>query len=519
MTTAFSKVVLLQAPGFLGDEVVFTGVVRELKRETGWNFRVKTNRPELWAHNRNIEGVGAQGNEDVVLELDYCPTYHQMSQAPLHYLEQYLKNIREVLGLRTPYQVSKFGGQVVPNGKEMRSRPFGLPPRYWLVVAGWKPGVPTKAWPTAFYQEVVDTLRGRVCFVQTGSRTNWHPSLKKVVNVVGQTTLRQLIRLIYHAEGVLCPITSIMHLAAAIPVSPASGFSIRPCVVVAGGRESPHYINYPMHRVISTVGQLDCCASSACGKAHFGPGHCPLPTPVLSEMVPKCMTLIQPADVVSAIDFFYRGQISIPPRIGRVEALSRRLLGVTSTSAGEGVIKGVIAGDLRGKISSQLLLGHTDLHLIVIKALQNTFSSPAVPGRRPLSVRALKEAQAQATSATEFARSRCQLFNESEGETVNREERNLFFVFWEAQHESEIQAGALNVWSDRVIPGGFLGGTCYNKDTVCRLVNQFASSKKLKVVADKNNTWFIEFPRTDEGSDHHTTSLPSLRQGFNPRHQ
>jgi len=43
------KTALLQSPGFLGDEVVFTGVVRELKRETGWKLMVKTNTPATLA--------------------------------------------------------------------------------------------------------------------------------------------------------------------------------------------------------------------------------------------------------------------------------------------------------------------------------------------------------------------------------------------------------------------------------------------------------------------------------------
>jgi len=311
--TTPTKRVLLKAFGYLGDEVVFTGVVRELKRETGWQFRVITDRPDLWVGNPHIEGIGEAEGEDQVLKENHCPPYHQMNHVPLHFLEQFLRNVRDALGLTGTYRVSKFAGEVMPTPEEMLSPPFDLPPRYWIIVAGWKQGVPAKAWPTSFYQEVVDTLQGRIQFVQSGIRESWHPPLRHVTNVVGKTTLRQLIRLIFHAEGVLCPITSIMHLAAAIPAAPLSGFAIRPCVVVAGGRESPHYINYPLHRVISTVGQLDCCAAGACGKSHFGPGHCPLPTAVDTELIPKCMTLIEPRDVVAAIEFYYRGRAALPP--------------------------------------------------------------------------------------------------------------------------------------------------------------------------------------------------------------
>ena len=39
-----------------------------------------------------------------------------------------------------------------------------------------------------------------------------------VLDLRGKTDLRQLIRLVYHAQGVLCPVTLAMHLAAAVEV-------------------------------------------------------------------------------------------------------------------------------------------------------------------------------------------------------------------------------------------------------------------------------------------------------------
>jgi ADP-heptose:LPS heptosyltransferase len=305
------KTVLLKAPGFLGDEVVFTGVVRELKKETGWHFRVDTRRPELWSYNDCIQGIGIGGKEDILLQNDYCPPYYAASQTPVHYLECYLGELRSVLGLTGPYRISRFAGEVQPSPEEMIEPPFDLPQRYWLIVAGWKTGVPTKAWPMANYQRVVDLMGDRINFVQAGARSSWHPPLRGVRNVVGQTDVRRLISLLYHAEGVLCPITSIMHLAAAVPASKKSGFELRPCVVIAGGREVPHYITYPMHRVLSMVGQLHCCATGGCGKSRFGAGQCPYPERVVNDDVPKCMTLIKPEDVVHSIEFFYRGKVRL----------------------------------------------------------------------------------------------------------------------------------------------------------------------------------------------------------------
>lgn len=487
MIDIIHKKVVLRAPGFLGDEVVFTGVVREIKRATGWTLRINTTREALWHYNDSVEGFGSNGNEDLIIEEDYCPPYHQMNQVPVHYLEQYIRSMREVLGLTATYRVSKFSGQIVLSGKEMRSRLLGLPSRYWLIVAGWKPGVPTKAWPTECYQEVVDKLRGRIQFVQAGSRANWHPPLNNVINLVGRTSLRQLIQLIYHAEGVVCPITSIMHLAAAIPANPASGFSIRPCVVIGGGRESPHYINYPMHRVMSTVGQLTCCASSACGKTNFGPGQCPLPTPVMGEVVPKCMTLIRPSDVVSAIEFYYRGQVALPPRLGRVEVLLNRIHLLEQT---EGCTpkKGLIVGDIRGRVSSQLLRGNGQMEITCVNSLGfNSVPSVAQWSQK----RSMIEAYAHTRQETEFARPRCNMIMPSEHKGIHGLASGFDFVFVEAQNDTALSSDMLEQLYGKISPGGFLMGTCRNNDLVYGVVGKFANEKGFTIVPEKDNCWLI----------------------------
>jgi hypothetical protein len=41
----------------------------------------------------------------------------------------------------------------------------------------------------------------------------------------------------------------------------------RPAVIVAGGRESPHWFSYPGHHVLHTIGELDCCAAGGCWKS------------------------------------------------------------------------------------------------------------------------------------------------------------------------------------------------------------------------------------------------------------
>ena len=78
------------------------------------------------------------------------------------------------------------------------------------------------------------------------------------------------MRLVHHAQGVLCPVTLLMHLAAAVPVR-AGMPKNRPCVVIAGGREPAQWEAYPHHQFIHTNGALRCCDHGGCWKSRTVP--------------------------------------------------------------------------------------------------------------------------------------------------------------------------------------------------------------------------------------------------------
>ena len=69
-------------------------------------------------------------------------------------------------------------------------------------MAGGKYDFTAKWWDPASFQAVVDHFRDRITFVQCGEAGHWHPRLTGVMDLVGKTTLREFIRLVYHAEGV-----------------------------------------------------------------------------------------------------------------------------------------------------------------------------------------------------------------------------------------------------------------------------------------------------------------------------
>jgi ADP-heptose:LPS heptosyltransferase len=184
--------------------------------------------------------------------------------------------------------------------------------RYWIIcLGGGKTDFTTKWYIPEYAQRIVDYFRGRIQFVQVGATDDghWHPGLNGVIDLRGQTTVRQLIRLVHSACGVLSGITSVMHLAAAVPL-PTWQRRARPCVVVAGGREPRTWYSYPTHRILETVGSLPCCTTGGCWQSHtvsVGGSDERLCERVVTGH-PKCMTLIRPEEVILNVERYLESE-------------------------------------------------------------------------------------------------------------------------------------------------------------------------------------------------------------------
>lgn len=285
---------------------------------------IRTNFPELWLNNPHITRLLESDADVLNIECHY-PLIHSSNSKPYHFIHGFHRYLSRKLGVhieptlfhgdiylyeteRTmPSQVAQFIGEEAP---------------FWLVAAGGKYDFTIKWWETTRWQKIVDYFRGRIFFVQVGRADDHHPKLSNVLDFRGQTTLRDLIRLVFHAQGVLCPVTCLMHLAAAVPVKEFDRSDcklkgrrqLRPCVVVAGGREPPHWEAYPGHQFIHTVGVLPCCAHGGCWKSRtlpLGDGDSnDHPSRLCTDVVnnlPRCMYMITPEDVIRRIEFFFEG--------------------------------------------------------------------------------------------------------------------------------------------------------------------------------------------------------------------
>jgi hypothetical protein len=282
-----------------GDAVAMTAAIYSLHRAHPGKYLTSVHSlwPEVFWHNPNVVHSGLCVEQPLrgfqVLRMHY-PAIHASNERAIHFMQAWCEHLSASLRV----QVSL-----------LTDRPhlhFAEPERpqedYWLVCSGGKTDFTNKLWGQHNYQEVVDRLRGRVRFVQVGDRHTDHPDLMGVQHEVGNTTLRQLFDLTRRARGVLCGVSLLMHVAAALD---------KPAVVVAGGREPVAWNAYPKQHYLHTVGMLPChdlagLEGRACWRSRVLPlgdgtvmdkGTCERPRAGL----PECMRMIAPAEVAALI--------------------------------------------------------------------------------------------------------------------------------------------------------------------------------------------------------------------------
>lgn len=218
----------------------------------------------LFEHNPYLEPLSVEDPDVFEFEAHY-PGINESNQRPKHFIECFAEYFERELRLDIPIK-SCYPDLHLSKEEQLRNpilNKIGREIPYWIIVAGGKDDFETKIWPFKNYQEVVDHFKGEILFVQVGHKDDIHEPLNGVINMVGKTSLRELVQWIYHSDGVLCPITAAMHIAAGCPQK-KFGPERKPCVVLGGGREPVHWEKYPNHSYINRVGKLDCCATGGC---------------------------------------------------------------------------------------------------------------------------------------------------------------------------------------------------------------------------------------------------------------
>jgi ADP-heptose:LPS heptosyltransferase len=316
---------ILKCPLPLGDLVVLSAAIRDLHRSHPGEFvtDVRTVHPALWHNNPHITQI--PDDDPLAKHVDcHYPLISRSNQLPHHFLEGFVDHLNQTL--KRTIRLTEFRGDIHLTAEEMTVKSpvedrFGYQGPYWIVASGGKRDFTIKWWDSRRYQRVIDHFQGQIQFVQIGAAGDFHPELDGVLDLRGRTDLRQLLRLIYRAEGILCPVTSLMHLAAAVP-APMTG-TLRPCIVIAGGREPVHWESYPGHQFLHTIGMLSCCATGGCWRArtiplndgsHFNDERF-LCVDVVKGL-PRCMDMITAEDVIRRLELVLSGRRSCLAQAG-----------------------------------------------------------------------------------------------------------------------------------------------------------------------------------------------------------
>ena len=296
---------------------MLTAAVRDLHRTHPGQFLtdVRTRCAELWENNPHITPLSEADSGVELIECAY-PLINQSNETPHHCLHGFIDFLNERLGLRMKPTAFKGDIHLSETEKAWFSQVHEITREdtpYWIVASGGKYDATIKWWDHDRYQAVVDHFRGKIQFVQVGGEGHYHPRLSGVIDLRGKTNLRELVRLVYHSQGILCPVTALMHLAAAIEVKPGMPRS-RACVVVAGGREPAHWEAYPDHQFIATNGLLPCCSNGGCWKARTTPlgdgderDEAEHLCVRVTHGLPRCMDMISAEEVIRRIEGYFAG--------------------------------------------------------------------------------------------------------------------------------------------------------------------------------------------------------------------
>jgi len=321
--------ILLMHNRAAGDIVCMTACVRDLALTypDKYKIHVHTSCRTLWDHNPHVTPLNSKHTNSMPrYRLDYGNYIRVANRKPMHFIAAFHADLSHKLKTTVPI-LAPYGDLHLSD--EQKATP-PIDGRYWFVVTGGKSDFTCKIWSAARWQQTIDILRQfGLRFVQGGALHRGHtqPPMRGVLSVVNKTNLRDLLWLIYHADGVICHVTCMMHMAAALH---------RPCVVIAGGREhwwweyygnaaekhfGPYAAEQPVpHRFLHTIGKLPCCKDKACWQNKVSSiekdkhrQYCKKPVDDgHGQLYPKCMDLIQTEHVVEAVMSYYKDG-TLPP--------------------------------------------------------------------------------------------------------------------------------------------------------------------------------------------------------------
>jgi hypothetical protein len=259
----------------LGDDLLCTAVLRELRRRRQGELWMISNHPELF---------GSTGDADRVFPIDRVYDF---------FSKMWGREFRTMVVLSPPnaFSLSKHViaemCAVAGITGYVTLRPYLALDDSEAAEGAWASGcivvqssglgarhpVLNKEWYPERFKAVVDALRGQYEFIQIGSASD--PPLAHARDLRGKSSIRESAAILHHARLYIGLEGFLMHLARAVDC---------PSVIVYGGRTSPSQTGYICNK--NLYSDLSCAPCGRWDTCDFGR---------------KCMAEIQPEDVVVAV--------------------------------------------------------------------------------------------------------------------------------------------------------------------------------------------------------------------------
>lgn len=233
----------------IGDDLLCTAMLRELRARRVTNVWLTTRYPALFGHSPDLRVVVPPlGRYDRLVQqlgtrivypwyTSYHPGYDRDDPMPEQHIIAVMcqkAGITGPIALR-PYLTLTQGelqaGRLVMRQVAIQSS--GLVAKHSML---------NKNWPLERYREVVAALQGEFNFVQVGSRDD--PPLPGAVDLRGKTSLRETAAVLAGSLAFVGQVGLLMHLARAVDCR---------SVIVYGGRETPEQSGYVSNENIYTA--------------------------------------------------------------------------------------------------------------------------------------------------------------------------------------------------------------------------------------------------------------------------
>lgn len=307
------KKIILHNGLSLGDILVMEAAIESLHKLYPGKYVTGVDTPasEVFQANPYVEKL--EQSEAEFIKMNYTDGINNCDKRPIHFMQAYCDMLGKHLKIDLPCVVKAPKLYLSDEEKgwiNQVQETFGWKGKFWILgAASWKSDYTIKKYYKDGLQEVIDYFKGKILFVQVGAEQHNHYALNNVINLTGKTDNRQLIRLCYWASGGLALESFLHHAMAAFN---------KPCVTLASGFLPVSWVNYPFATILTNQGKVPCSMEKGCcWKSRVVPlgdsdskDHSLCELPILGEdAVAKCMYMIEPAEIITAIEKYYEGGI------------------------------------------------------------------------------------------------------------------------------------------------------------------------------------------------------------------